>query len=71
MPSRLSELGGDIRTLRERKGWKLHQLADAVNLSDSMISLIETGQREPSWYTLSRIAAALGYRIHIRLVKNW
>ena len=40
----LVRLGGRIRALREVRGMKLKQLADATGLSDAFVSRLERGQ---------------------------
>lgn len=52
--------GSRIRKVRLAKGWTILQLANAVGLSTSMISLIERDDREPRLDHLTKIAEALG-----------
>ena len=54
------EVGREIRRLREGKGWSQAKLAAAADMGVSGISQIETGARNPSAVTLSKIAEALG-----------
>jgi transcriptional regulator with XRE-family HTH domain len=54
------EIGREIRRLREAKGWSQAKLAAAADMGVSGISQIETGARNPSAVTLSKIAEALG-----------
>jgi transcriptional regulator with XRE-family HTH domain len=49
--------------LREEKGWSQAKLAGAADMGTSGISQIETGARNPSAVTLSKIAAALSVGI--------
>jgi len=60
--SRLADVGGRIRTLRESRGLNLHKLARLCGISASALSLIETGKRDLRVTSLYRIADAL--RIH-------
>src|SRR5829696_7706923 len=54
------DVGREIRRLREEKGWSQAKLAGAADMGVSGISQIETGARNPSAVTLSKIAEALG-----------
>jgi len=54
------DVGREIRRLREEKGWSQAKLAGAADMGTSGISQIETGARNPSAVTLSKIAEALG-----------
>ena len=55
----LVRLGGRIRALREVRGLKLKQLADATGLSDAFVSRLERGQVSSSVANLIQIAQAL------------
>jgi transcriptional regulator with XRE-family HTH domain len=52
-------VGREIRRLREEKGWSQAKLAGAADMGVSGISQIETGARNPSAVTLTKIADAL------------
>ena len=54
------EVGREIRRIREGKGWSQAKLAAAADMGVSGISQIETGVRNPSAVTLSKISQALG-----------
>ncbi len=54
------DIGREIRQRREAKGWSQAKLAGASDMGVSGISQIETGARNPSVVTLSKIAEALG-----------
>ena len=54
----LSKLGARIRSLREARGMKLKQLADATALSDAFVSRLERGQGWSIIRTLRSVAAA-------------
>jgi transcriptional regulator with XRE-family HTH domain len=54
------DVGREIRRLREARGWSQAKLAAGADMGVSGISQIETGARNPSAVTLSKIAEALG-----------
>lgn len=53
------EIGKRIAELREQQGLSQSGLARALNYSQSAISQIESGERNPSYDTLRQIAKAL------------
>ncbi len=53
----------EVRSLRLQKGWSQNELAYHAKLAPSVISLIETGKREPNATTLRKLANALEVRI--------
>lgn len=53
-------LGKALRQLREKRGLTQEALAHEAGITTGSLSLIERGQRNPSWGTVSRIADALG-----------
>jgi transcriptional regulator with XRE-family HTH domain len=53
------DLGKTIRILRQARGWKLSDLADKAKVSVSFLSLVESGDRQPSLDVLRRVAQAL------------
>ncbi len=53
----------EVRRLRQEKGWNQNELAFHAGLAPSVISLVETGRREPNAATLRKLAAALGVEI--------
>lgn len=57
------DVGREIRRLREAKGWSQAKLAGDTGMGVSGISQIETGARNPSAVTLSKIAEALGVEV--------
>lgn len=57
------DIGKEIRRLREAKGWSQAKLAGGADMGVSGISQIETGARNPSAVTLSKIAGALGVEV--------
>lgn len=55
----LAGLGARIRSLREERGMKLKELADAAGLSDAFVSRLERGQVSSSVANLIQIADVL------------
>lgn len=53
----------ELRRLRKQKGWNQNKLAFHADLAPSVISLVETGRREPNATTLRKLATALGVEI--------
>jgi len=58
-----SRFGERIRQLRTSKGLTQEELAEAVGVSTDFISLIERGERAPSFENLERLAEALGVNV--------
>ncbi|MFI7229776.1 helix-turn-helix domain-containing protein [Nonomuraea angiospora] len=56
----LAVLGGHIQALRHDRGLTLQQLAEAADVSLSMLSSVERGQKAPTIVVLARIADGLG-----------
>lgn len=56
----LKTIGNRIKTLRTQKDFTQQQLADAMNLSLSTISLYESGKRKPGISALQKLAKVLG-----------
>jgi transcriptional regulator with XRE-family HTH domain len=57
------DIGSEIRRAREARGWSQAKLAAGADMGVSGISQIETGARNPSVVTLSKIADALGIEV--------
>jgi transcriptional regulator with XRE-family HTH domain len=57
------DVGGEIRRLREARGWSQAKLAGETGMGVSGISQIETGARNPSAATLWKISGALGVEV--------
>jgi transcriptional regulator with XRE-family HTH domain len=53
----------EVRRLRLEKGWNQNELAFHADLAPSVISLVETGSRDPNATTLRKLARALGVEI--------
>jgi len=58
--ARLAKVGHRIAELRKEKGWRQHDLAEAVGLTRSSIANIEVGRQELSLTNLWAIVDALG-----------
>lgn len=56
----LIALGRAVRGLRKEKGLTQEELAERADLHESYISVIEGGQRNPTWATVRRISYGLG-----------
>jgi XRE family transcriptional regulator, regulator of sulfur utilization len=56
-------LGQAVRQLRTERGLTQEQLAHAADLHPTWISQLESGNKNPSWASVSRLAAALGLRL--------
>lgn len=50
--------GSQVKAIRTAKGWTTRQLSECSGISQSMISMIETGQRSISRVNLERLRAA-------------
>jgi transcriptional regulator with XRE-family HTH domain len=53
----------EVRRLRLEKGWNQNVLAFHADLAPSVISLVETGRREPNATTLRKLSEALNVEI--------
>lgn len=53
-------LGEAIRQLRAKRGFTQEDLAHKAEITIGTLSLIERGQANPTWGTVSGIAVALG-----------
>lgn len=56
-------VGKTIKKFRTRKHLTQQQLAEKVNLSVDFISLVERGERSPSFESLQKIADTLGVKV--------
>jgi transcriptional regulator with XRE-family HTH domain len=56
----IMEVGRAVRILRKSRGQKQSDLARAAGISVPMVSLLESGERQPSLSVLRRLAKALG-----------
>ncbi len=55
-----SNIGEALRRLRQDRGWKQAQVADAAQITSPMLSAYETGKQRPSFATIDKILGALG-----------
>lgn len=53
-------LGKAVRQLREKRGITQESLGANAGITERTVSLIEAGNSNPKWATVSDIAAALG-----------
>lgn len=63
MDSRLPALGDRIKKIRESEGLSIRDLAELAGINKSQIVRIESGQSDPHYTTLLRIARALGITV--------
>jgi transcriptional regulator with XRE-family HTH domain len=56
----VTELGTAIRERRQAKNLSQEALAEIADFDRTYISLLERGERNPSFINLCRVAAALG-----------
>lgn len=63
MDSRLLALGDRIKKIRESEGLSIRDLAELAGINKSQIVRIESGQSDPHYTTLLRIAQALGITV--------
>jgi HTH-type transcriptional regulator/antitoxin HipB len=61
------ELGAEVRTLRERRGWTQTELADRAGMTQPAMARFEAGGTIPTLPVLERVAAALQMRLSIAL----
>lgn len=53
-------MGDAVRRLREEAGLSQEELAARVGRASSWLSQVESGNRDPSWGDVRRLARALG-----------
>ena len=63
MDSRLLALGDRIKNIREIEGLSIRDLSELAGINKSQIVRIESGQSDPHYTTLLRIAQALGITV--------
>lgn len=59
--------GNMLRLARQRRGWTQRQLASAVGVPVSTVARIESGTRQPSLVTISRLLAAADLELRARI----
>jgi len=57
-------------TMRTKAGLTQEDLAKKLRTSKSNISRLERGRGNPSWGTLSKYAAACGFRVKLETTEN-
>jgi transcriptional regulator with XRE-family HTH domain len=57
---KMVRLGGRIREVREGAGLSREQMAEAAGVSVRAVVQWELGEREPGWFNMLALAAALG-----------
>ncbi|MBI5549743.1 MAG: helix-turn-helix transcriptional regulator [Deltaproteobacteria bacterium] len=62
------EIAKNLRALRERQHLTQGEIARRAGSSQSVIARLETGDVEPRFDLLRRVAEALGMRVEIRFV---
>jgi transcriptional regulator with XRE-family HTH domain len=55
----LVALGRAINSIRKEKGLRQEDLAERASLHESYISVLESGQRNPTWSAVRRISDGL------------
>jgi transcriptional regulator with XRE-family HTH domain len=55
----MSGVGEEVKRLRQAKGWTQEQLAVYAGSSQPTVNLLEAGKRNPSAFTLEKLARAL------------
>jgi transcriptional regulator with XRE-family HTH domain len=55
--------GQRLRRIREQRSWTQGHLAEESGLTAAAVSQIESGDRQPSFKTLSRLAGAFGITV--------
>lgn len=57
---------------RKAAGWSQERMAEGIRTRQGSISFVETGKtRDPLWYTMVDMAAALGMEIHLVDEEEW
>ena len=49
-----------LRQEREKRGWSLKKVAKEINITSAMVSMLESGQRKPSYEVLVRLEDLFG-----------
>jgi len=57
---KMVRFGQRLRELREAQGMSRQQLADSMKLSERAVIQWELGEREPGWFNVLALCAALG-----------
>src|SRR4051812_1401476 len=62
--------GPALRRAREARGQGMRQIAAAAGVTHGYLSKVERGHVAPTWATIERIAAAIGFRPRLQLVST-
>ncbi len=65
----MSDIGREIKRLREERGWTQAQLAVYAESSQPTVNQVESGKRNPSTRTLEKLARALGVEVSVLFPK--
>lgn len=57
-----SEFGARLRALREQQGLTQKELGELVEMSHQAVARLETGNIQPTWPTVCKLAEALGVK---------
>lgn len=60
MKNELAALGGRVKMIRQDKGLSIRDVAELASINKSQIVRIESGQSDPHYTTLLRLAQAMG-----------
>jgi len=63
----MSQIGGQLMAYRKKYNLTQKELAEKLGISQSMVSKIETGEKNVSVKVLAKIVAALGGKLKISL----
>jgi transcriptional regulator with XRE-family HTH domain len=58
-------LGNAVRILRERAGLSPEEVAERGGISTSWLRRIESGDHDPSWGSMRRVARGLGVSMEV------
>ena len=59
--------GSLLRDARRRSGLSQAELAERAGIAQSVVSVYESGRREPSLATIARLVRATGHELHLEL----
>jgi transcriptional regulator with XRE-family HTH domain len=65
----MSDIGREIKRLREERSWTQAQLAVYAESSQPTVNQVESGKRNPSTRTLEKLARALGVEVSVLFPK--
>lgn len=68
MDVKIKDLKNTIKMIREFKGFTQKQLSQETNLSQSVVSYVETSEGGSTIDTIKRISDALGYELMLKFV---